>query len=51
MLFDYPCFGNISFTVYRRKGSYPFKTAFPEPYPLQKGSIFAKIKTLGKEGL
>ena len=22
------------FTVYRRKGSYRFKTAFPEPYPL-----------------
>ena len=22
------------YTVYRRKGAYPCKTAFPEPYPL-----------------
>ena len=29
-------------TVYRRKGSYRFKTAFPGPYPLQKRSLFAK---------
>ena len=32
------------FTVYRRKGAYRFKTAFPEPYPLQKRSISAKNK-------
>ena len=30
------------YMVYRRKGSYWFKTAFPEPYPLQKRSLFAK---------
>ena len=29
-------------TVYRRKGSYRFKTPFSEPYPLQKRSLFAK---------
>ena len=28
--------------VYRRKGAYPWKTAFPEPYPLQKRSLSAK---------
>ena len=32
----------VQFTVYRRKGSYPFKTAFPEPYPLQKRSLSAE---------
>ena len=31
-------------TVYRRKGAYRLKTAFPEPYPLQKRSISAKNK-------
>ena len=31
-------------TVYRRKGAYLFKTAFPEPYPLQKRSLSAKNK-------
>ena len=24
-----------NYTVYRRKGAYPFKTAFPEPYQLK----------------
>ena len=32
------------YTVYRRKGAYRFKTAFPEPYPLQKRSLSAKNK-------
>ena len=30
--------------VYRRKGAYRFKSAFPEPYPLQKRSLSAKNK-------
>ena len=34
----------LYFTVYRRKGAYPLKTAFPEPYPLQKRSLSAKNK-------
>ena len=29
-------------TVYRRKGAYPFKTGFSEPYPLQKRILSAK---------
>ena len=31
-------------TVYIRKWAYRFKTAFPEPYPLQKRSLSAKNK-------
>ena len=42
---------SLAITVYRRKGAYPFETAFPEPYPLQKRSLFAENKTCGKEGL
>ena len=29
-------------TVYRCQGAYRFKTAFPEPYPLQRRSLSAK---------
>ena len=36
------CKLNTVDTVCRRKGSYRFKTAFPEPYPLQKRSLSAK---------
>ena len=32
------------YTVYRRKWAYRLKTAFPEPYPLQKRSLSAKNK-------
>ena len=35
---------NTPLTVYGRKGAYRFKTAFPEPYPLQKRSLSAKNK-------
>ena len=38
-----------NYTVYRRKGAYRFKTAFPEPYPLQKRSISAKNKLSNKQ--
>ena len=45
------CIISRNTTVYRRNGSYRFKTAFPELYPLQKKSLFAENKTWGKEGL
>ena len=38
-------------TVYKRKGAYSCKTAFPEPYPVQKRSLSAKNKTRGEETL
>ena len=36
-------------TVYRRKWAYRFKTAFPEPYLLQKRSISAENKLSDRE--
>ena len=48
---EMPTKGVARITVYRRKGSYRFKTAFPEPYPPQKRNLFAKNKTWGKDGL
>ena len=36
-----PSYIDCILTVYSRKGAYPFKSTFPEPYPLQKGSLFA----------
>ena len=38
-------------TVYRRQRSLSVKTAFPEPYPVQKRSLSAKNKTRGEETL
>ena len=47
-------FGHFQLQITRYidvEGSFAIKAAFPEPYPLQKRSLFAKNKTWGKEGL
>ena len=49
MLYAANCLGCIKnklhvYTVYRCKGANRFKTAFPEPYPLQKRSLSGKNK-------